>query len=666
MNPILDSNITDMWKKSVSNVISNVYGDKINRSKLEMFLNNEIEKIKNRPVCKLRNQYEMKEFDVEADNITNTIRENNVSVLGNGMMTYMADEKPALQTKVIIMKKDERKYHKKLMFEALEAGDEPTRIKENELQNKVKSETNSMYGVATMNGSFISNIDCASAITAQGRHLISEVLWSVERLVGANCYFMSLDEYMLYNSKVLEKPKPSDELLRYIDFRPSFKDCKNTFLVESLNIDDFTRDFERSPKSYYMFLMNMGENERMMYYYKNNIYKLIRQNPKIRNIIHRIYMSDVSFQNPYNIPEEIKDDIDRLTELIDCFSFVNIITYKRVEKYTMRKRKAVLISDTDSIMPCLYQFVEFCFDIIREDIGSVVRNNKTDVRFVNVIVTILDRFINRVCENYVDSCNGSVKWRKEINFKNELYYSSMVVFSKQKKNYSGICLLQEGREVPESKQLMSTGRELTTSAKCRVVSDVIDDIIENDILRPDIIDLKKILRRKTELERRIERDTKNGIMIYGDYNKYKNPEQYKNIFATLTPRVSYIWNELYPQQQITEGVGMYVFKTSLRTIRDFDKIEDEEIRMKLKDIIYNVYGERDKVVTDELSKYGLAYFAVSEDAPGIPSWVIPFIDIEDIKLKQLRSLTQLSPSLGFSVGSVKDSTLKVNTNMINF
>lgn len=661
MNPVLNSYITDMWKKEMSDTLSMIYGDKIDKGKLDEFLENEIRNIKTKPMCVIRNQYEFREFESEANDLPNIIKENNLSILGNGMMTYCIDDRPALQSELIIEMKAARKYHKKLMLEAVANGDENTRKKEFNNQNKKKEDANSIFGGATNNGSFISNIDCGSAITAQGRHLISEVLWNVERLVGANYYYDSINDYMLFVKKALNKTEPSHELSQYVTHIPTFEDCKRRFLLDSMKIDGFTKQFDRTPASFFIFLKNMNQHQRTMFFYKNDIYTLIKLNPRIQEVIKSIYRTNVTFRNPYDVPGEIKEQIDVLTELFKAYTYVNLVTYNRVQKYITKKRRTVLISDTDSVMPCMYEFIRFCMDIVGAD-----RDAESEIKFANTIVTIVDRILQIVCENYVDTANGSINIRQEINFKNELYYLCMIVYSGQKKAYSGICLFQEGKEVPVDRQLMSTGRELTSSSKCQVVDSMIKDIIENDILRVNKIDIEKILLKKLKIENMIREETKQGIMIYGDFCKYKNADQYVNVFSTTTPRVAYIWNELYPDYIISNGVGMYVFKTSLLTIRDLDMIEDSDIRIKLKDIIYNVYGNRDQKVCDELSKFGLKYFGVNEDYPFIPKWIIPFIDVNDVVLKQLRPLIKLEPSIGLNEGLIKNSTLKTDTNMINF
>lgn len=664
MNPILNSTITDMWKKEMLDTLMMVYGNKLDKNKLSAYLDQKIKNINVEPVCNIRNQYEFKQFTCDANDLTNIIRENNVSILGNGMMTYSVDERPALQTRVIEHKMKMRKYHKKLMLEAIERNDQPTVIAENNAQNKEKEETNSFYGVSTMDGSFVANIDCGSAITAQGRHLISETLWSVEKLIGNNYPFLSIGEYLLFSKKAISK-ELEDKDFDMISYIPTTKDCMTIFRKETTTIPKFNRDFNKTPKSFFIFMKSMTDKQRILYYYKNNIYDLIDKNPRIKELIINIANTNVTFENPYDIPDVLKPYINTLCDLMEKFVYVPTIAYKRLEKYQKFNRKSVLISDTDSIMPCVNQLVEFCGNIINS-IG-ISMDIDTELRIVNVVITLIDKFIEKSCQMYVDTCNGSVDRRANINFKNELYYSSMIVFAAQKKIYSGLCLLQEGKRVPESKQLRSTGRDLNAASKCQEIMDQIRDIIEYDILRTKHIDIVKIIKKKQAIEDKIENDIKNGIMIYGEYAKYKNPEQYKNIFQTPIPRAAYIWDELYPEHKLQGGTGMYMFKTTLVTLKDFDKIQDEEMRRKCKDVIFNAYGtRRDESVTTELSKFGLKLFAVNEEYGRIPEWIIPFIDISDIKTKQMRTLTSLSPSLGLNIGSIRNSTQNAQTNLISF
>lgn len=665
MNAILNSTVLDMWKREMVDTLEFIYGKgSFDKNNMDKYLETLIDNIKVNPICKIRNQYEFREFEEPANTLPVTIGDNNVSVLGNGMMTYSLDDRPALQSMIIQYKKKQRKYHKDLMLEAVERGDEVTRARENDNQNREKEETNSLYGGSTMNGSYFANIDCGSAITSQGRHLIAETMWCLECLLGNNYYYETINEYLLYNKIALNK-HIMDDVRKYITHIPTYEECKNTFLVETNTISGFTKDFNRSPASYFIMMKRFSDDERCLFHYKNNIYSLIAKNPNIHKLFISIANSHIEFMNPYKIPVEIRDYIDELIEIFQTFVVVPTSFLKRVKKYQTKKRKAVLISDTDSVMPCFYKFVEFVRDLLSK--YDIKMDETLEITIVNVIITICDVFINKSCERFVDGCNGTVLKRGElINFKNELYFKSMIVYTSQKKLYSGICLLQEGRRVPDNKQFMTTGRELRSATKCKEVMDKITDILENDILRSSKVDLVGFIKKKNEIENMIEEQTKSGIMIYGEFSKYKSPSNYKDIFQISAPRAAHVWNLLYPEMKITEGVGMYMFKTSLLSIKDVDKITDNEIRTKIKDLIYNAYGNRNDSDCESLSKFGLKYFAVSEEAPCIPEWVIPFIDLDDIKIKQLRPLTVLSPSLGTKIGSLKNSTAKIQTNLISF
>lgn len=79
---------------------------------------------------------------------------------------------------------DDLDVFKKIMKECKTKGDFVGFFEYNNKHNKVKSNTNNIYGASTIGISYISNIDIGGAITSQARSFFSEQVWTIERILS--------------------------------------------------------------------------------------------------------------------------------------------------------------------------------------------------------------------------------------------------------------------------------------------------------------------------------------------------------------------------------------------------------------------------------------------------------------------------------------------------
>ena len=210
-----------LYKSKVRDILTNTYNGQVS----ENYINSYIEKI-----CKpaeniqlkahIRNLYQYNyHSEIEVNEVLRDITSGHLNILANGLFT---ENKLPINYIVINDWMDSRAKYKKKMLEAKAAGDSEKEFYYNNMQNKVKANTNSIYGASTMGSGFISNIDMAGAITSQARNFISEMVWNIERFLGSNFTFENINEIFCWLDMLFKSKRPTPEfndlVNKYIDY----------------------------------------------------------------------------------------------------------------------------------------------------------------------------------------------------------------------------------------------------------------------------------------------------------------------------------------------------------------------------------------------------------------------------------------------------------------
>ena len=274
--------ISELWKEKTIEVLTNLYGNEIDKDKLEQMLDNELEKRRKFfPKMQLRNLYTTQNFSVEMDDILDIIKKEDLCVEANNTMTYSLNKVASPLPKILIKQKGDRNIHKKRMLKAkemiailkregkfVEGCPEDEMFKDgNKLQLKVKVFMNSVYGVQGQKGSFLYSPDTAGAITAQGREMIAEMTWTIERLFYGTLHFCSMDEYISYIHKIKTEINPESEWLKYITYIPTEEDVAKQLAKGMHSIVDIDKYIDSFAPIMYNYIKNMTEIERIYYYY---------------------------------------------------------------------------------------------------------------------------------------------------------------------------------------------------------------------------------------------------------------------------------------------------------------------------------------------------------------------------------------------------------------
>ena len=183
--------LLDEYKQKVFETLKTTYNGKINEEWLKNYVNDIVERktAGKKLVAHCRNLYRY-EWQIERDpnTIPLEIEKDKLNILANGTLTE--NWNPASYF-IITDWMDSRAVFKKKMLEAKNAGNMDDFREYNNKQNKVKANTNSIYGASTMvkTPAFISNVDMGGSITAQARNFISEQVFTIERFLASNFTF---------------------------------------------------------------------------------------------------------------------------------------------------------------------------------------------------------------------------------------------------------------------------------------------------------------------------------------------------------------------------------------------------------------------------------------------------------------------------------------------
>ena len=114
--------------------------------------------------------------------------------------------------------------------------------------------------------------------------------------------------------------------------------------------------------------------------------------------------SDIEFINPYDIPDGLKPLLKELLFYMETFGFAMIMTKNRVDKYISRPRQTIVLGDTDSAMPSVYEVTLDTLKLFNAE--NLIDDPNVGMRMKMVYVTIIQKLLDAACLTFVKSCNS--------------------------------------------------------------------------------------------------------------------------------------------------------------------------------------------------------------------------------------------------------------------
>lgn len=668
--------LSEMWINKMKDVLESLYGDKINKDALDKELRRIVEaKSFGFPKLTMRNLYTNQNVSVDLDGIENLVHDEGLCILANNALTYSSDKIKTPVPDLLISAKNERNIHK---ARAKELDSEISKQKtegtfdensdllakcllEEAMQLKVKATMNSIYGIMNLVSSVIYNPDTSSAVTSQGRNFISEMLWTIERLLYGTLHFSRFSEYTSYLDYVKRSIHKNSPLLSYITYIPTKEDCIKTMAKQINRITGVDNVIRTVDNALFLYVNSLDDIGRIYFYYKCNLMTLIKKNPKIFNKFDEIISSPTEYvATGSKTPKEFLPILDEICKIIDEFVLPDISTPERVFKYKNKRRRGIIVSDTDSVIINLNPYAENLYKLhcLKHNLPFPTRqiafiDEELDFKLVNIMSHICVHATEVAGDRIVKNNNVPEHLRKWVEMKNEFLFKRLVMYKGAKKNYICHTRLREGGF---KNDVATTGIKLNSSTLNAEVKDKMLDIIENNILRTEIVDPVLILRKTKELENFIISRVRAGDFTFGKKCRFSGMNGYKTgIYQNNAGRSCLIWNLLNPNSKIGTGDYCYIFQTKLYTRESIDAIEYKYPEV-YKDIIDKIYNNK---AMPELAKYGLKSIAIpiSASVTKIPDWLIPHIDYENLTNKHLQPIITILPSVGARTSKIRGNTM---------
>ena len=625
---------------------------------LDDFLKQEVEKyIKDQDV-KVINTYEEFEEQTTLLSIADYIVRTKPIVTGNGSMyvQHAVQESPLL--KIIHHLRAERTAAKNKMFEAKQRHDDIAKDKFNRQQNTVKRDMNSgTYGVQAVPISYSYNISCASAITAQGRNIISAACWFIEGFIGSHVIYDNLDDVMNFVTMCINEPLrfPEKNLAMLIDKIPD-----EHMIIQKI-LDRFEgskEEMKRIPGVIHLVIKNLDQIQMLKLYYKCSLSELLFDNPRIRETVLRV-ISKVTNDNEFiewndsnKVPEIIEVEFNEVWDILEEFCLMpKYIVYGKVFKYENHQRNTVMYSDTDSVFVYvgwwIFKILYWLEGIEEKDINmnELIKRTPFILKIVNMITRIIYVGIHKMYRELTRNANVDDEHAPFINAKSELVMDRYISFPNIKKTYVNRVIVQEGR-VLDPPDVNMSGGNVNAKSKNMIVTKRNKKIITDITLDRPVINPAGFISEIYKFRDEIINSLKNGETKFASPIKVKDAEAYTDATSQSKFIAVMVYLAATEDKTVTLPGAFNMIDVNMGKLEDLGWLQENypEIYENLKK---NFFSDK------KMSKNGIKYIALPTRFETIPEWIRPYVNIMDIWRKHLGPLFSLLPSLGAPVDTIK-------------
>lgn len=642
----------DEWKDKMRKLIKIRFKNQnLDKDKIEAYLNKIIkEKLKN-PEVIIHNNYTNNQANSTVLDMIDLVRKNNLIIGGAGVLYRQHGEKKNVLFGYIAELKMLRNLHKNAR-KKFEKG-EYMWMMEDIFQGKVKTKTNSLYGVHGYSGFQLYNRYIAEAITNCGRQIICTAVMAFENFLAEGIIFNTESEIYQYIERICrEYKKKYNSNLDCSIF--TFDDIDTTVIKRLLSkcgfdqTDEFIINLQE-------IISNLSYEEKVMLYYKNNLYEFSK-NKFIKDKLKFIIDSIDDFKAPdLDLLKEFPDIIEVIKDVWDfyeVFVLYDYPMYDRVRKAMYTDRKAVLYVDTDSNFLALNKWVQFIrHDILQEEFNKPEK--VTDFISVNVLVYYLGNVIHKALHTLCYNMNITEKYADMLVMKNE-FYLERILFTMVKKRYISNAILQEGDLLGKGEGLSEIkGFDFKKSVTKPFVTEYFTNICSKDIMKDKEINVENIFQKMLLLKKDIEDSMKNGESKYYKQANIQDVDYYKIPYSNQGVRSVIFWNTLCPEYAIELPNDMDIIPTidlggeknkkgiykNHKNIEWFKAKYPEEFK-KIEKEIYNNPNPL-------IAKMALTYIAKPKNADIVlPPWFSDIINTEKVVLDTLKLFYPILESLG--------------------
>ena len=330
------------------------------------------------------------------------------------------------------------------------------------LTTYVNTAVNGYYGATGMYSCIYYNLYTACTTTAQGKACISAAALFFESFLANNVPFGSMNELVTFIHDVITEDRhwnDSDVLNENITVEECFYK-----LVTSTGWGWVPSEEEM--QTLWNMITQLGQEDINRLFYKNNLYHFI-DNDRVRNtILSFLCKLEAPYMDPNEVPEEAKDSLDELYDLMYEYVYYKEQIIDRLDKMYYLIRSVSIIQDTDSSIVSLdgwFRYVSnMCigipmnikhkisdldklidgedgatkdtdeyvqdYDFLNDEIIEqkrmidpikIIPQDGLKFSIINLIANIISRLVNDYMERFCKNSNSDSNSSCMINMKNE-------------------------------------------------------------------------------------------------------------------------------------------------------------------------------------------------------------------------------------------------------
>jgi hypothetical protein len=539
--------------------------------------------------------------------------------------------------------------------------------KYNILQLSEKVSGNAMYGASGNHTSIFYNLYVAQSITMQGRSCIAAAIMLFEATMANNVKFSSLNEVITFINNVRREPVGiyNDSIIDS-DKVPNVEEVFFKILYSS---GFYWIPTEKEMTLIWDILNRCTQHELNKLFYKNNLFWFVDNTMVMNKIIQILSTLDVPFIDPNKPPQEVKDMMDELYQMIYEWVYYDKQYMDRIDRTENMYRCVSMLTDTDSCfisfdgwyryildktfnIPMKIKEIEidektaevkpafetrYDYDFYRDEIIEMQDYVRPDVitpqvgfrcSIINILASIMGKLAIDYMGKYSDNSNSTTcydgsKRKSFFILKNEFQLKRALI-TDGKKNYCAYQERQESSIIPKEKALAITGMPIKKvgvpdSTKAALQRILMENILDN----PGQISQVEIVKQLAILEKQIVQAIHDGSKEYFKPERIKAKMAYDNPMRESGVKASVVYNELKDDNE--EPIDLTTRNSILNIKIDINKKNVETLKEKYP----NVYEKAVTLMQKKEFAKGITGIAILEDKV-VPEWVKDYIDYTTI------------------------------------
>lgn len=642
---IKNSIFINNWKEKYSKIFSRMYPT-ISIEVIKKYLDKVIVDNMKYNECALYNEYNDKQTTMSNTlSLYDFIKGGEPIAGGNGTLFMQHKKRKSPISEILEIRAGDRSRYKNTMAEI---GDtlgvnSYEYIYYDILQQEAKIAINAIYGAFGTKTFQLYDLATVSSITATAQSLISATAIGFEGFLSNNTKFKTLGECMNMMLNIVSE--------NYTTVIPNEYIITDTNKVYKHLVRNFMQWKNEYEEPIYKFLSNCNTLELTKIYYKNNLYEFSSISI-IKNLIKDIFNSVSDFTNPNNVPNEIKDKLKQLWNIMNEWVFYNYSYTERINRLKNDTRRSVILVDTDSNILNLDPWVRFIKEII---LHTDTLTNEEENISVNILAYIITNMVNELLNKYCMQCNVDEEHRSGISMKNELYIKKLLL-SMVKKRWAAIPKYKEGHEFNRP---IIKGHDFIKASVTEDTSKIFEDILVNTILLKEKPDLDGMLARLDAFEQEIKTSLKRCEKTYLLRANCKVLDAYVNPYSMMQVLSVLVWNAIYPNNSIEVPTKAYILLINLNQ-DNVSKIKQKYPKEYTNIVKYLFNGKITKLQNN------IKYVAIPDTLDKIPEMFLPFIQYESIVSRNMATFKSVRESLSFvDVSGTKSSGVSYFSNIID-